>query len=448
MNAAAPAAASAAPPGRRLGHVQMLLWAAGTHATSAMIGILVVFFLFYCTNVLGLSAFVAGQILFWVRAYDLVADLVIGHASDRTQSPMGRRRPWLLAGALGSFAGFIMLFNVPALGSTWATAAYVAVAMVIYTTAYSVFNIPHLAMPAEMTDDRHERTVMMAWRMIFFTTANLLTLVGGNVLINRYGGAAGYSMLGWVVGGSALLAMLVAFFGTRRAIALPRTEHLPPLRDQLRVIGANRPFRLYVIAKTGMLAAQASATGSILYFGEYVLRRDDLLQVFGVWVTLGTLASAPAWAWFSRRAGKKKAFIAACAGYGLVMLSWLLAGPAEADLVLNVRLVLLGIALGGVLVIGFSILPDTMAWDREQTGTNREGVYAGLYSLMEKAANALGPLLFSSYLAAAGYVSSTGGEPVAQPDAAVSAIYMALAVFPAVAAFFAAAVFLRYPGRG
>lgn len=443
----APAASVPAAGARRLGHGQMLLWAAGTHGTSAMIGILVVFFLFYCTNVLGLSAFVAGQILFWVRAYDLVADLVIGHASDRTRSPMGRRRPWLLAGALASFAGFAMLFNVPALGGGWQTAAWVAAALVLYTTAYSVFNVPHLAMPAEMTDDRHARTVMMAWRMIFFTTANLLTLVGGNLLIRAYGGEAGYSMLGWVVGGSVLLSMLVSFFGTRRAVALPRTEELPPVREQLRVIAANRPFRLYVVAKTGMLAAQASATGAMLYFGEYVLQRDDLLQVFGVWVTLGTLGSAPAWARYSRLHGKKPAFVAACAGYGLVMLSWLAAGPAEADLVLNARLVLLGIALGGVLVIGFSILPDTMAHDREQTGTNREGVYAGLYSLMEKAANALGPLVFSAWLAGAGYVSTTGGQPVAQPDAAVGAIYLALAVFPALAAFFAAGVFLRYPER-
>lgn len=423
----------------------MLLWAAGTHGTSAMIGILVVFFLFYCTNVLGLNAFVAGQILFWVRAYDLVADLVIGHASDRTRSSMGRRRPFLLAGAVGSFAGFILLFNVPTPPASWQTAAWVTAALVLYTTAYSTFNIPHLAMPAEMTSDRHQRTVMMAWRMLFFTTANLLTLIGGNILINRFGGARGYAMLGWLVGGSVLVSMLVSFFGTRRAIALPRTEHLPPVREQLKVIAGNRPFRLYVIAKTAMLAAQASATASMLYFGEYVLERDDLLTVFGTWVTLGTLGSAAGWAWFSRHYGKRPAFIGACAGYGLVMLSWLAAGPAEANVVLNVRLLALGIALGGVLVIGFSILPDTMAWDRERTGTNREGIYAGVYSLMEKAANALGPLLFASYLAAAGYVSTSGGGPVAQPDAAVSAIYMALAVFPAIAAFIAAGVFLRYP---
>ena len=239
--------------------------------------------------------------------------------------------------------------------------------------------------------------------------------------------------------------MLVTFFGTRRAIALPRTEAVVPLREQARLIAANRPFRLYVIAKTCMLAAQASATASILYFGEYVLKRTDLLTAFGIWVTLGTLGSAAVWARISRRYGKRHAFMVACAGYGAVMLSWLLAGAAEPAVALNARLLALGIALGGVLVIGFSILPDTMAWDRERTGANREGMYAGLYSLMEKAANALGPLLFSTYLAAAGYVSTTGGQPVAQPDAAVSAIYISLGVFPAIAAFLAAAVFSRYP---
>jgi glycoside/pentoside/hexuronide:cation symporter, GPH family len=422
----------------------MLLWAAGTHATSAMIGVLVVFFLFYCTNVLGLSAFVAGQILFWVRMYDLVADLAIGHCSDRTRSAWGRRRPYLLAGAFGSLAGFILLFNVPALGGG-ALIGWVTLAMVVYTTAYSTFNIPHLAMPAEMTDQPHTRTVMMAWRMLFFTTANLLTLVGGNVILARTPGAAGYATLGWVVGISAFVAMLVSFFGTRDVKALPRTELLPPVKEQLAVIAANRPFRLYLIAKTAMLAAQASATAAMLYFGEYVLKRADLLIAFGIWVTLGTLASAPLWAAASKRFGKRLCFVAACTGYGVIMLTWLLASAAEPALLLNARLLTLGVALSGILVIGFSILPDTMAWDRERSGANREGVYAGIYSLMEKAANAVGPLVFASWLAGAGYISTTAGKPVAQPDAAVSAIYVALGVFPAAAAFIAALVFLRYP---
>ena len=48
-------------------------------------------------------------------------------------------------------------------------------------------------------------------------------------------------------------------------------------------------------------------------------------------------------------------------------------------------------------------------WAGERTGTNREGVYAGVYSLMEKAANALGPLLFVFY----GWIASFITAPAA-----------------------------------
>ncbi len=130
--------------------------------------------------------------------------------------------------------------------------------------------------------------------------------------------------------------------------------------------------------------------------------------------------------------------------YALVVASWLLSGPAEPEWLTNLRVAALGLVVGGVIILGFALLPDTIEYDRRRSGLNREGVYSGLYSTMEKAASAFGPLVFSVFLARNGFVSSKAGETVVQPDATVSVIYLAVGLFPALAALFAVAVLTRY----
>ena len=75
----------------RLSLGQKLGWAAGTHGTSAMIGVLVTFVLSYLTTVLGIEPGIAGALIFASRAYDIIADPVMGHISDRTKSSLGIR---------------------------------------------------------------------------------------------------------------------------------------------------------------------------------------------------------------------------------------------------------------------------------------------------------------------------------------------------------------------
>ena len=112
--------------------------------------------------------------------------------------------------------------------------------------------------------------------------------------------------------------------------------------------------------------------------------------------------------------------------------------------VLNARIVCIGFFTGGIIILGFAILPDTIEYDRLKSGINREGVYSGIYSTMEKIASAFGPLIFGAYLAANGFVSSRAGEQTVQTDATVSAIYNAIGLFPALAVLSAAAVIWFY----
>ena len=72
-----------------------------------------------------------------------------------------------------------------------------------------------------------------------------------------------------------------------------------------------------------------------------------------------------------------------------------------------------------------------MEYDTRRTGLRREGMFAGLYSTMEKVAAAVGTGLLGFILGAMGFVESTEGV-VEQPESAILAIYLCNAVIPVI----------------
>ncbi len=429
-----------------LTRTQMFGWAVGSHGTSVMVGAITFYLLFYMTDSLGIGVLVASQVIFFVRIYDLVTDLIMGHISDRTRSRIGRRRPYLLIGAIACFASFVLLFNLPTFSSELTTVVVIALVLILYSTAYTVFNVPHLAMPAEMTSGYHERTVLMSYRVVFFISAQMLLAVGGAQLLKQFGDEIGYALFGWIIGSTVLIAMLLSFWMTRNVFFVERTEHIGySIKEQIALVLKNRPFAIFIAAKMCLLVANASFSAAFLFFAEHVVGRGPaLLMSLGIFLTLGTLASIPLWSFISKKVGKRKTLMASCLCYAAVMTTWLLSSPTEADIFMNGRILMIGLCLGGIMIIGFSLLPDTIEYDRLTSGINREGVYTGMYSTMEKAASAFGPLLFGSILATVGFVSSKAGERVVQPDAAVEVIYFAVGILPALAAIGSACIMYFY----
>jgi GPH family glycoside/pentoside/hexuronide:cation symporter len=72
-----------------------------------------------------------------------------------------------------------------------------------------------------------------------------------------------------------------------------------------------------------------------------------------------------------------------------------------------------------------------MEWDRLRTGERREGVYSSAYTIVEKVGYALGPGLIGALLTASGFIATTKGQIVVQPDTAMRALYVGMAWMPA-----------------
>ncbi len=92
----------------------------GFSLTSTLIGAYLAVFL---TDVVGLAPGLAAAAIFIGRTWDYVNDPMVGWLSDRTRSRWGRRRPFLLFGAVPFGLAFLLLWWRPPLTAATALAA-------------------------------------------------------------------------------------------------------------------------------------------------------------------------------------------------------------------------------------------------------------------------------------------------------------------------------------
>jgi GPH family glycoside/pentoside/hexuronide:cation symporter len=430
----------ALPTALRLG------WGVGGLGSYTVLSTYSLLLLFFMTTVLGIEPALAGTVVFASKLVDLVLAPVVGTMSDRTQSRWGRRRPYLLFGGVLCAVGLVLMFNLPAGVTQNAAVPYVAAALLAVSVGYTLFNVPYLAMPAEMTGDFHERTVLMSYRVFFVSIATVIGTSLAPMLVQWGGGGRdGYAAMSWLIAGVCFLAMYACFAGTRKARYTERSAAQPAWREQMRTALANAPFLWFMGAKFLQLIGLSASTVSLAFLVNIVLQRPpSSLALFGLAATVGSIVSQPVWVAAAKRLGKRNAYAVSLVGYAAVMASWWLATPAESTAIFGLRSLLAGLTAGGIMLIGTSLLPDCAEYDFRRTGLRREGMYAAFYSVVEKAAFAIGPLLSGALLSASGFVRSTGGAVAAQPPAALTAIVATAAVVPASMALLSLLFLARY----
>ncbi|RMF95607.1 MAG: MFS transporter [Gammaproteobacteria bacterium] len=421
-------------------------WGLGTFATTTMLNGVSVVLLYFLVNFLKVEPVVAGALLFGSKLLDVVTDPPMGLISDRTRSRWGKRRPYLLGSSLFCGLSFALLFNVPGELAGGGLYAWLAGLLALYALSYTAFQVPYMAMPAEMTDDYHERTRVMGWRVLFMTLGNFTGSAVVPALVAVFGkDRAAYGDMGLLIGGLIMLAMLLCFAGTAGARMTPTESHPQALRWHLRRLAANRPLLVLIGMKILIYVGISAFVSVMLFFLASVLKTGpEALAVYGATQTLATIASIPLCARLSRRIGKRMAYLICLVGFVLTLATWVFAVPGEALWAIGLRGAVLGVFAAGNFLYGNSMLLDAFAWDYQQTGVRREGVLSAAFSFCEKASLAFGPLIIGALLSAMGF-DKTLPPTAEQPPGAVQAMYLGFIWIPVTCQLAAATLLTAWP---
>jgi GPH family glycoside/pentoside/hexuronide:cation symporter len=320
-----------------------------------------------------------------------------------------------------------------------------AFALIFYFSAYSAFNVPYMAMPAEMTDDYHERSRLISFRVVAISIATVIGSALGTYLVGRFGGGVpGHRAMALFIGVVVLISAAVSFVFSAGAPFTTRheTTHLS-LGAQWRLVFQNRPFFVLMAVKFCGLINYGFWAVFPYMFTRVLKQPYTVLGTYFAINSLTMIVVQPFWLALGRRYSKKVLLAASSLCFGLIYFTWLWAGPGDPVWTIWVRALALGIVGGGSLLMSQALLPDAIEHDRRQTGLSREGIFAGIYTTVEKAAGAIGSGIAGIFLGAMGYVQSQGGD-VEQPHSAIVAIYISTAVFPAVLTCIGVAVLLLF----
>ncbi len=431
------------PPPRHLGLGQKITYGLPALAL-AVVGIPVYVHIpkFY-TDVVGVSITWVGAVLMLARVFDALSDPVMGIISDRTRTRLGRRRPFILGGSVCLTAAMFLLFVPPQMATTSALVWFAGSIAALFFF-WTVVTVPYEALGPALTRDYTERTSLFAWRDGMLIAGTLLAAASPALIDALQGPAAGAQgqrqKFLWIALIYAPMLIGTCWWCAFR-IREPEDAAGTAMTTNLRDLGAvlrNRPFLILLTSYTiGAIGSNLPAT-LILYYVEYVLESNRADLFLFLYFASGILM-LPMWIRWSRRFGKKNAWLASMAiNTGAFSAVYFLGAGDEWRYA--VLVVISGMGFGATLALPSAIQADVIDYDEFLTGQRQEGWYIGIWSVVKKLTAAVGVGAGLTILGAAGYVAGQ-----AQPPEVIQALKILYALVPSVCNAVAFAIALAFP---
>ncbi len=423
-------------PRERLPFSTLLVFSAPMVGTGFMGMFTGMYLMKFSTDVLGIAPAAMGMIFFVSRIWDAFSDPLVGFLSDRTRTRLGRRRPWMLAGALPVGVVFFWMWTPPALGPE-TLPFWMGAMVVLFYTATTVFGMPHDSLGAELSTDYHDRTRVFAVRRVAFGIGAACVLLAVLRLPESADPRAEASSLALGVG--IVTAALIVY----TALSLrERPEYqgrgAPDPIVALRDIVANPHARILLAVFLIQQLGIGGITVVAAYHAEYVLgRADALAMVLGIFFVVSIL-SVPVWTLLARRFEKKTLLFASMLMSALAMGSiyWI----GEGQLVLMLALAGLGgFSGGGADVVFPSLEADVIDCDEYRTGERKEGMYFAAWHFAQKTAVGGAAMLTGFALSASGFEANA-----VQNERALFTIRALMSLFPVVCYGLGVLLFLRF----
>ncbi|HNZ12497.1 MAG TPA: MFS transporter [Anaerolineaceae bacterium] len=407
---------------------------------NALVNSAIQFFLmkFYTDAALILPA-LAGNALLIGKIWDAVNDPLFGWITDKTKSRFGKRRVFMIFGAIPLGISIALLWFVPK-ADLISTFIWIAATFILFDTLWTLTNVPYYSLTSELTDDYDERSSLTTYRMVMAVPAYLIGVALTPVIVGLFAlQRTGYAFIGILYGIIAAVVLLVSAAGLRErkdlVTAKPETS---PLKSLLIAI-KNKPFvklcGIYFIINISFAFIKIL----MAYYIEYqLLMKAETSLVMGLMLVCVTL-SLPFWQWVSRKIDKGPAYgLGMLVGGAAVVLTFFL--PHHSTMLIYLIAVLAGFGFSAQWIFPWAMVADVADYDRLETGQQRSGVYYGVWGLATKISEALALAAVGWILTGFGYVPN-----VEQTPHALLGIRLFFGLIPAACIFISLPLLFKYP---
>ena len=352
------------------------------------------------TETLGLPLAAVGALLMAIRLFDMMLDPAIGWASDRYPTRFGQRKPWMVASIpFLLLGGWQVYFAVPGTGF-----ALLAFWCMVLHLGYTMMVTPHGAWSLEVGQDSYDRTRVMVARTWLAVAGMPLVVLLPSILERGFGatraeqvGAMGLLLIVLAPVAILLVVRFIAEPAADRAVAV-RT--IDPFRQFLAMLRAPE-LRVIVILYALAGLAEASSSGTFIFFVEYVLGLKGWASALILFQSLIVLIALPCWAAISHRLDKRRALMLVYA-WQVASIAIALFLPSGMIWPFVAFLLVRSVAAGGDFLLLRSMVADISGRD-SANGLRRSGSYYALFNVTLKLAMSLGAGAALGLLAVVGF---------------------------------------------
>ncbi len=401
------------------------------------------YLLFYYGDIIGLRPAYVSLAVMIGNIWDAITDPLMGFISDHTHTRFGRRRVYLLGGAVPLGVFTFLTWAPPRSLMGFPLFVYLAVLMTFLYAAFTVVAVPHLALGAELSPDRDERSSVFGFSFAFTRFGELAGAIAPQLALEFSDEILGFLHLRLGLFSDDFTASALAYFGQRAnafrftaalvgfiitASALTtflgtreRVRHEPetkPLRDgkgfkalyrELFGTLKSRPFFILLIAMTTIDIGSGVTASMMMYVAKYWLKMEAFVSLFYAVYVFAAMAAAVFWVQFSKRTSKKMAYLLGqlILTIGLFVTFFMAEGKLARVVVL---LAFNGFGIGAYVML-WSLIADIVDYDEYASHKRREGAYYGIYTLFSKSAFGIGAFLAGFYLDLIGFEKGVALTP-------------------------------------
>lgn len=342
-------------------------------------------YLFFLTDIIGIPTATAGMVILASLIWDGISDPFVGYLIDRFGERLGSYQRIILWAAPFSFAGFLAIFALPGLIPTH-TVLLAVVAGFAFRTGYTLVDVPHNSLLADITRDSRERSVLSVYRFLFSSLGGIILSLAILPTLRKttHGEVSDFIVFAAITGTIYVLVMTVSALSSQTAG--PIRQRKPSKGSFLQALktlaGNKRLILISIIVCVTAILVPIFAKMSVFYAKSW-LGNPAYASTLIIAYSIGQIASLPLWLHLSTRFEKPTAatishilMIAICAAFLLL----------QPDRITTASALFFGagFAFGGINTMNWAIIPDSIEYTEVASGRRHEALTFGLLLLIMK----------------------------------------------------------------